>query len=352
MNFLHKLRYALQGVCRGACQGGRHFGIVSPKACQGVRHFGITFSKVAALSCVLLLTSTYLTGCGKDTAATATQGYSVTDKRGTKLDFKQKPQRIVSLMPSTDEILYSLVDHSRILALSRWARNNNFSNITEEAKKFPLVASNSPEFLLKNKADLVITRDDMGQNPAQLKSLEDMHIPIYVFEGPQSIQGIRELILKIGEVVGEQAGAQTMVQKMDARLKEIRQRSGEIPLEQQKTVVCWSGRGIIGGKGTLLNDILKQAQVKDGLEKHPSRTSVSKEFVVSSNPDYIIVMSYEYQGKNPANMVQEILSDSSLATVKAVKNKQVILLPIKYISCNSQYVVEAVDRIAKTIYGK
>lgn len=308
--------------------------------------------KTVSLGCALLMGTALLTGCSSDKKETASQSYRVTDKRGMQLEFKEKPQRIVSLMPSSDEIIFGLVEHSRILALSRWSRNPHFSNIVEEAKSMPLVASDTPEFLLKHKADVVITREDMGNNPALLKTLGDMGIPVYVFEGPQSIKAIKELIRNLGKVVGETAGAEKMVKEMDKRFLEIRRQQGEIPLEQQKTAVFWTSRGIIGGNGTLVNDILKQAQIKDGLEKHPSRTAVSKEFVVSANPDYIIILGYDYNGKQPQRAMKEILSDPALSTVKAVKEKNIVVMPLKYTSCNSQYVVEAVAKLAKTVYGK
>lgn len=294
----------------------------------------------------------FAVGCSSNKSGTANQGYSVMDKRGVKLDFKEKPKRIVSLFPSSDEILFSMVDHSRILALSSWARDPIFSNITDKAKEISLVASNSPEFLMKNKADLVITRDDMGQKPEMLKSLNDMGIPVYVFDGPQSINGIKQLITKIGEAVGEKAKAKNMVDDMDAKLADIRKETGNIPPEQQKKAVFWSARGIIGGKGTLVNDILKQAQVKDILEDVKVRGPVSKEMVITANPDYIIVIGFDPRGGNTSSKVKEILSDRSFANVNAVKNKNVVLMPIKYTSCNSQYVVESVAKISKTVYGK
>lgn len=291
-------------------------------------------------------------GCQSSPKQESNQGYSVVDKRGVKLEFKAKPERIVSLMPSSDEILFSLVDHKRILALSPWARNPNFSNITDKAKEIPLVASNSPEFLLKNKADVVITRDDMGQKPEMLKTLGDVGVPVYVFQGPRNIQGIRELIAKIGEVIGEKDSAQAMIKDMDNRLQKIRDKYGVIEPQNQKTAVFMSTMGLIGGKGTLVNDILKHAQVKDGLENIQVKSKISREYLVQANPDYIIVLGLDLNGKKAISAKDELLADPALNTVKAIKNKQVILMPLKYTSCNSQYVVESVERIAKTIYNK
>ena len=87
------------------------------------------------LTLLIITLALFAFGCSPKDAQTKNEGYQVTDSRNVTLHFKQKPQRIISLFPSTDEVLLSLVDHSRILALSKWSRDLNFSNVAEEAKK-------------------------------------------------------------------------------------------------------------------------------------------------------------------------------------------------------------------------
>lgn len=308
--------------------------------------------KVLYILICSLIMANLLTACSSKKEEAKSQGYSVTDKRGYKIDFKEKPTRIVSLYPSTDEILFEMVDHSRLLALSRWGRDPNFSNIADKAKEIPLVATNSPEFLLKNKADIVLTREDMGQKPEMLKTLRDVGVPIYVFDGPTSISEIKQLINNLGVIVAEPKAAQKIVDNMDAKLANIKKKYGDIPVDQQKTAVFLSGRGFVGGKGTLINDILKHAQVKDGLGDIKVRGKISKETIISTNPDYIIVLSYDYKGKSPEKIVEEISTDPSFANVKAIKDKHVLLMPIRYTSCNSHYVVGSVEKIAEQVYSK
>ena len=87
------------------------------------------------LSLLIVALVLCVSGCSEKGIKDKSEGYKVTDSRNVTLHFKQKPQRIISLFPSTDEVLLSLVDHSRILALSKWSRDLNFSNVSEEAKK-------------------------------------------------------------------------------------------------------------------------------------------------------------------------------------------------------------------------
>ena len=301
------------------------------------------------LSLLIVALVLCVSGCSEKGIKDKSEGYQVTDSRNVTLHFKQKPQRIISLFPSTDEVLLSLVDHSRILALSKWSRDFNFSNVSEEAKKIPLIAEKSPEFILKHKADLVITRPDMGQDVSALKSMDDMGIPVYVFRGPTSITEVRQYILDMGAVTGENEKAQQIVSGMDKELAELEKRLNSMNLPRKKALV-WTSRGIVGGKGTLTHDILEKAHVEDVLENYKMvpGAAVNREIAVKTNPDIIIAIGFESSG---AKMIDGILQDPALQNVKAVQTRQVILLPIRYTSCNSQYLVQGIKNLVSAVYN-
>ena len=67
----------------------------------------------ALLLCLSILL--IVAGCSSDSAqkSNSTAAYTVTDSQGHKLYFKEKPQRIISMSISTDEILIDLVPSSR-----------------------------------------------------------------------------------------------------------------------------------------------------------------------------------------------------------------------------------------------
>ena len=253
-------------------------------------------------------------------------------------------------MEKNVEILLELVDKKRILALSRWSRDLNYSNVAKEAATVPLIAENTPEFLLKHKTDLVITRPDMGQNPAQLKTLGDMGIPVYVFKGPTSIEEVKAYILEMGNVTGDKEKAQSIVRKMDEDLNALESKLNALQIPKQKAVI-WTSRGIIGGKGTISHDILTKAHLTDALDNYRAApgAAMNREIVIETNPDVIIVMGFESSGQKT---IDDILKDPSLQTVNAIRNRKIVLLPIRYTSCNSQYLVQGIKNLASAIYKK
>ena len=269
---------------------------------------------------ILLLVVVFAAGCSKSETQKTDGGYQVTDSRNVTLHFKQKPQRILSLFPSTDEVLLSLVDHGRILALSKWSRDLNYSNVSEEAKKIPLVAEQSPEFILKHKADLVITRPDMGQDLSALKTMDDMGIPVYVFKGPTSVAEVEQYILDMGAVTGEHEKAKQIVAGMDKELEALEKRFSSMNLPRKKAMV-WTTRGIVGGKGTLTHDILVKAHLIDVLDKTKMVPGavVNREIAVKENPDVIIALGLESSG---TKMIEEIIHDPALQRIPVAQMSQ------------------------------
>ena len=59
---------------------------------------------------------------------------TVTDANGDTMTLESPPQRIISLTLGSDEILFSLVDKSRIVSMTRYADDEGISNIAAEAK--------------------------------------------------------------------------------------------------------------------------------------------------------------------------------------------------------------------------
>ena len=74
----------------------------------------------ALLLCLSILL--IVAGCSSDSAqkSNSTAAYTVTDSQGHKLYFKEKPQRIISMSISTDEILMTLYQAVALLPSHVW----------------------------------------------------------------------------------------------------------------------------------------------------------------------------------------------------------------------------------------
>jgi len=342
----------------------------------------LKINKFIALSVAVFMIIAVFSGCGakdgngaKDSSATAEQGTAgqgqqeaqekaqeykkdagvyplkVKDFDGYEMTIEKKPESIVSLDLGTDEILLSLVDKSRIKALSgKSAEDEGISNIADKAKEFPKAEQNV-EMVISLRPDIVFAASWMGKE--MIQQIRDAKIPVYCHGTATSIEEQKKVILEIAHVLGEDAKGQEIVADMDKKLKEIEEKVKTLKPEEKLTVLSYNSYGTTHGKGTTFDDIVTRAGLincvaEAGMEEYPK---ISKEKIVELNPDVIILPTWYYEKKeDPVAFADEVKRDKSLASVKAIKNDRVYMLPEKHMSCVSQYIVLGVEDVAKAVY--
>jgi len=316
---------------------------------------------ITAVITVLVLSLT-LAGCGgkagqeqpSDTARdfTVTEyPLKVTDAAGFELNIESKPNRIVSLTLGSDEMLMGLVDKSRILALTRYADDAGISNIASDAAGIPGRASmDNLEGVLAMKPDLVIL--DTWADTNYVKQLRDAGISVYTFKTPSNIEEQKATIKELAYITGTGEKAGELLDWMDSILKSVGKRLEKVKPEDMLTVMDYGEMGS-SGKGTNVDDIMTRAGLvnvvsRAGMEGWPA---VSKENIIEFNPDIIILPSWYYDQKNSLQgMIDTLKADRSLQTVEAIRNDRLIAISNPHISAISQYVVLAVEDLAKAAY--
>ena len=181
-----------------------------------------------------------LTACGrKETTTKSMAVYTVTDVSGHKLKLTQKPQRIVSLNVSTDEILNKLVGPERIAAFSKLADNAGISTIPkEDLQKVKLrVDAQGTEAILATRPDLVVIADWRG---AELpEALRGVGINVFVYKTPTTVQDIKDTIKLLGQITGEPNKAAEMVGSMEAASALLRGRGIGLPARLRPGRSSW-----------------------------------------------------------------------------------------------------------------
>lgn len=305
----------------------------------------------ALLLCLSLLL--IMTGCGKEAVQQNSDTvYTVTDSQGHKLYFKEKPQRIISMSISTDEILIDLVPSSRIVAFSRLVDDPGISNIVERAQSVgSRVDGQSSEAIMALHPDLILIPDFV--KPEVIQSLRDMHLQVYVYKTPKSFEDVRQCIRFLGAAVGEKERGEQMVTSMDEHLKRVQKKIGNIPKEKQKRIVFMRSNGAYYSPEASFNDVCKYAQVRNALAelKYDKPGIVNQEAVVQLNPDVFVLPGWNYDGQHdPKQMEEELLNNPGYQTTDAVKNRKVYTVPAKHVLCVSQYIVNAVEDLADAVY--
>jgi iron complex transport system substrate-binding protein len=276
---------------------------------------------------------------------------TVTDANGDTMTLESPPQRIISLTLGSDEILFSLVDKSRIVSMTRYADDEGISNIAAEAKG---VGARTTMDMIENiialAPDLVIL--DTWADVNYIKQLRDSGITVYAFRTPNNIDEQKMVIAELAHLVGADGKGQEIINWMDEKLKAVEDKLSALKPGQKLTVMDYGELGS-SGKGTNFDDIVTRAGLinvisRAGIEGWPM---ISKEKIIEFNPDIIILPSWYYDANNSfESMRDSLVNDPSLQTVSAIKNGRIISVPNPHISAISQYVVLAVEDVATAAY--
>lgn len=305
------------------------------------------------LALLICVGGLFCVGCSKTEGAasqTEASSYSVTDITGTKLDFSSKPVRIVSMSIGTDEILLDLVPVERILGVTYLADDGGISNIVERAKSIPnRTHGNSPESVMGLNPDLVLISDFFP--PESYQTLRDMGMRVYVYETPSNLEEIQASILTLAQVVGEPERGKQLVAEMDARIKKVQDKLGDI--QEKRKVLFMHAMGAYYSPDGTFSDTCRLAGVEDVTKRlnYSQTATLSQEIIVQLNPDSFVIGDWNFDGKHsPDDLIAELLANQSYMTTNAGKNKSIIVIPSAHLLTCSQHFVLGVEDMAKAAY--
>lgn len=126
--------------------------------------------------------------------------------RGQVLKLPRKPQRIVTLALSSDEMALAMLPAQRLAALHYLADDPGIS--TEVAKAQAVTArvrDYNVEQLLSLQPDLVLA-PDWNRQELGFKHLRDAGLPVVVTKGPSSVAEVKEALQQIALAAGAAGG--------------------------------------------------------------------------------------------------------------------------------------------------
>ncbi|HOJ11678.1 MAG TPA: ABC transporter substrate-binding protein [Clostridiales bacterium] len=274
----------------------------------------------------------------------------IKDAKGTEVTIEKKPEKIVSLTLTTDEMLLSLVDDNRIAAISHLSVDPGLSNIAEEAAKIPVKAKLELESLIALQPDLIIVSDWTDDNA--VKQLRDANITVYAMATSNNIDEVKDAVLEVAKLVGEEQNGHEIVSWMNEKLKVVDEKIKTLKDDQKAKALIYDSFSTTYGKGTTFDSIAKNAGIinlasEAGIEMYQT---IEKENIIKMNPDVIFLPSWSFEGFDAKKFTEDFKNDKSLAELKAVKNNKVFNLPDKHMVTTSQYIVLGVEDVAKAVY--
>jgi len=269
------------------------------------------------------------------------------------VNVSSKPERIVSVTLMTDEILLALVDKSKLVGITSLSADPGISNVAAEVIDIPNKLTLNVETIILLNPDLVFLAN--WSDAGKVKQLRDAGLKVLQFKSHTKVSEIEAMILTIAKAVGETDKGESLINWINGKLTNVEKKVSLIPKGKKLTVMDYGTWGSSFGKGSSWDEIIKLAGLKNAVADFKSdqwgNVPISKEKLVEIDPDILILPGWVWGDPAGADkFYQKVVSDPALKNLKAVRNNRVFRIPEAHKSSTSQYIVYAVEDLAKLAY--
>ena len=259
--------------------------------------------------------------------------------------------KVISLLPSTTEILYALEAQDKVIGVTRYCM------FPPEARKEKTIVGGlldvNYEVIYSLNPDLVILQDDENELVSRMKK---MKIPTLQIE-TRSLDGIIKSIELIGEAVDKKEKAQQIVGEIKQMVEYVQKMTKD--LTKPTILVTYLrplGEGsirevYIAGNFTFFDDLIEIAGGVNAYQGSEMITSpvISPEGILRLNPDIIIELMAGIAEERFTP--EEIRKDwDMLPQLDAHKNNRIFILKQPYIGIPGTRVAQTLMDMARIIH--
>ncbi len=235
------------------------------------------------------------------------QQFSFTDMMGRVIQLPGIPQRIVSLVPSQTELLYSLGLNQEVVGQTLFCVHPQEMHLQKPriggTKKLLVdkITALTPDLIIGNKEE-----NDRGQMEQLMQKL-----PVWMSD-IKDLPSALIMIEKIGELVGKSSEAMQLSSQIQTEFNAL--------LVQPEVIDClyliWREPWMAAGEDTFINDMLHRIGRRNVLEKGSRYPSLTNEEIGILAPNEILLSSEPYPFKERhIQELQEILPKANIRLV-------------------------------------
>lgn len=274
-----------------------------------------------SLALTAVLATVLASACGSSThssssaSGTRSAGFPLTIKTGVgAVTIAHRPRRIVSLSPSATEDLFAVGAGSQVVAV------DSDSIYPKNAPHTSLSAYHpSVEAIAKYRPDLVVITDDINHIAEQLAKL---NVPVLLEPAPNNFSGAYAQLAQIGQATGNGAGATRAVDKMRGQIASL---VHSVPRPTRALTVYHEldETGYSADSRTFVGEVYKMFGLKniaDKAAKANNYPQLSREYIVASDPDLIVLADTVCCGQSAA----KVAARPGWKNITAVKTGMVV----------------------------
>lgn len=214
----------------------------------------------------------------------------VIDSLGATFTLEVPAQRIISLAPSTTEILFAIGAGDQVVG------REDFTNYPEEALALPSIGGTwgdlNTEAMLALEPDLVLAAP--LTTPEQVSSMTEVGLNVFLMPNPTTIDGMYDLLRTAAKITGQEENTEALIDSLIARVDAV---EAVIANAETTPVVFYELDGTADpaapwttGPGTFIDSLITMAGGQNvAADLEGAWVQVSVEELISRNPEIIVL---------------------------------------------------------------
>ncbi|MDD2447047.1 MAG: ABC transporter substrate-binding protein [Tissierellia bacterium] len=268
----------------------------------------------------------------------------MTDRAGNEIEIPEDIETIVSMGPSTTEVLVELGYADKIVATDTYSKDLGI--LAGDILYLDMMSPDIEQLIALDPDFVFATGMMMVEGTDPFKAVKDLGITVVYIPSSESIEEIYKDIIFTAQVLNEEEKGQEIVNNMKSEIESI-QKIGDT-ISDKKTVyfeIAAAPNMVSFGKGAFQNEMIEIIGATNALGNLEGWVSISDEAVVAANPD-VIITNVGYID----NPVEEIKSREGWENINAIKNDQVYHINDNLSSVPNHNIVIALKDMAKKTY--
>jgi iron complex transport system substrate-binding protein len=260
------------------------------------RYSFVSFVRLAVIVCLALLAA-----CTPKGTAYRGATREITDDAGRRVSIPVRVDRVVSLAPNLSEIVFAIGAGHLLVG------RTSYCDFPPEAKAVAEVGDTlhpSLERIIAVKPQVVLV-STASQLEVFTKQLQGHDIAVFVTD-PHDLEGVFRSIVQIGEIVGEQDKANSLVHNLRERTNAVEQAVKQKP--PVKVFYQVSGEPLYtAGHDAFVTDLMRRAGAASVTADVPGAwPKYSNESALAARPDAIILPSGGSMGEANSNVAEAL----------------------------------------------
>ncbi len=266
----------------------------------------------------------------------------VKDDRGKEFEFTEPPRRIVSLVPTQTELLFSLGLGDEVVGVTSYCSYPQSAGIKEKVGGF--VEFDIKKIVALN-PDLIFAFGSV-QLPA-VEALEKKGKKVFWIY-PHTVSDILVSFERVGEITGKVQEGKRLRDAAERKANALRSALGAIPDEKRPSIFRVMGINPPAtiGADSFQSDVFYLAGGKNAFaDVKKDYFEVDAKELLKRDPDVIITC-----GDNEQMARQNLLESPVYSKLTAVKKGTILVIPCELTCRPGPRVVETAERIARYLY--